>query len=179
VLAARAIRIAPSPSIMTALAPASLPAAPASQSCSLREFTTCVSQARKSRFSRVRLGLQARAPPISRAKWRKVSGPFPKNSRLAETIGGDWFDRDCRRRAAVDFRRLIRFLTKADQSQFTKDRSEPTSRMADFDSTRRRFDPCRPNHQEFQKCASLLGFLQNSPANFAAFRFQKVSVCFQ
>jgi hypothetical protein len=53
-------------------------------------------------FSCVQLGLQAPALPISGAKWRKVSGLFPKNSRFAETIDGDWFDHDCRPMNAVD-----------------------------------------------------------------------------
>lgn len=42
-------------------------------------------------------GLQAPGHAIFGAEWRKVSGCFPKNSRFAETIDGDWFDRHCRR----------------------------------------------------------------------------------
>jgi hypothetical protein len=57
----------------------------------LRQFTTRGSQARKS-------GLFAHSTwsPGSRSRnlrqWRKVSGRFPKNSRFAETIGGDRFE---------------------------------------------------------------------------------------
>jgi hypothetical protein len=47
-------------------------------------------------FFGFRLCLQTPGLLISGEKRRKVSGHFPKNSRFAETIGGDWFDHDCR-----------------------------------------------------------------------------------
>jgi hypothetical protein len=47
-------------------------------------------------FSRTRVSLQAPGLRSSRLKSRKVSGHIPKNSRFAETIGGDWCDHDCR-----------------------------------------------------------------------------------
>jgi hypothetical protein len=43
----------------------------------------------------------------------KVSGLVRGNSRFPETIGGDWFDRDCRGHGA-QFRALIIFRAKAE-----------------------------------------------------------------
>jgi hypothetical protein len=42
-----------------------------------------------------------------RRKSPKVSGLVGEYSRFAETIGGDWFDHDCRPRPAVQFCELI------------------------------------------------------------------------
>jgi len=66
-------------------------------------------------FSRIRFRLQTPSSPILRLKSPKVSGHVRGYSRFAETIGGDWFDHDCRPRAALSFRALIRFLTNAYQ----------------------------------------------------------------
>jgi hypothetical protein len=40
---------------------------------------------------------------------------FPKNSRFAETFGGDWFEHDCRPIEAVAFAQLISFSQNAYQ----------------------------------------------------------------
>ena len=64
------------------------------------------------------LGLQARAFPTPGAKWPKVTGPFPKNSRFAETIGGDGFDHDCRPREAVEFSELKRKIVNQSAAAF-------------------------------------------------------------
>lgn len=63
-------------------------------------------------FSRIWLCLQTPDLATCGVTRRKVSGRFPKNSRFAETIGGDWFDHDSRPRTAVGSK-LIRSLTKA------------------------------------------------------------------
>jgi len=48
-------------------------------------------------FSRIRFRLWTTASPRLRRKSLKVSGLLRKYSRFAETLGGDWFDHDCRR----------------------------------------------------------------------------------
>ena len=50
---------------------------------------------RKRGFSRIRSRLQTPSSPSLRRKSPKVSGLLRGNSRFAETIGEDWFDRDC------------------------------------------------------------------------------------
>ena len=52
-------------------------------------------------FSRIRLRLQTPNWPILRWKSPKVSGLVREYSRFAETIGGDWFDHDCRQTIAL------------------------------------------------------------------------------
>jgi hypothetical protein len=51
--------------------------------------------------------------------------------------------------------------------------------MADFDSLGSARFWYSKRYQEFQKHPSLLRFLQSFPMNFAAFRFPKISLCFQ
>src|SRR5882672_5971871 len=76
-------------------------------------------------FFGIRLGLQNAGLPTSPAKSRKVSSRFPKKSRFAEIIGGDWFDQDCRPRAGGDF---VSFSTNGSQSSdaATDARSSPS-----------------------------------------------------
>jgi hypothetical protein len=47
-------------------------------------------------FSRIRFRLSTSCSPNSRRKSPKVSGLVRECSHFAETIGGDWFDHDCR-----------------------------------------------------------------------------------
>ena len=78
-------------------------ASPATQSGIRLGFPRDTETGRKSGFSRIRFGLQTPGSPVLRRKSRKVSGRVREYSRFAETIGGDWFDHDCRPRAASDF----------------------------------------------------------------------------
>jgi len=84
--------------------------------------------------SRVRFCLRTVALQISRRKSVKVSGLVRENSRFAETIGGDWFDQDCR------FCTLIRFRAKDSQL------SPPPIDNKEFgDGTKYRQHAARPN----------------------------------
>jgi hypothetical protein len=70
----------------------------------------------------------------------KVSGLVRENSRFAETIGGDWFDQDCRR-----FCTLIRFRAKDSQL------SPPPIDNKEFgDGTKYRQHAARPIQQSHQ-----------------------------
>jgi hypothetical protein len=60
---------------------------------------------RKSRLSSTRFCLQTPSSPISKWKSTTISGRVRGQFRLAETIGGDWFDHDCRPTSAVGFGR--------------------------------------------------------------------------
>ena len=74
----------------------SIPSWSASHSCVRPGLPRDARMARKSRlFAHSSLSLDSNSPDMGR-KSPKVSGPVREYSRFAETIGGDWFDHDCR-----------------------------------------------------------------------------------